>query len=140
MHTTKSLPLKGLAVGGEVSASPGVRGWERSVMGRQGQGRWELGHPEGGGGESGGALGKAGCVCVCFPTGDLGFSSLGLAISYYLSTCLLGSKISCLLPSPHLLLFFKLMSFLTLCCHFKGLEVTVQLDRMSSVWLCFSIC
>ena len=41
--------------------------------------------------------------------------------------------------SPHLLLFFKLMSFLTLCCHFKGLEVTVQLDRMSSVWLCFSV-
>ena len=79
------------------------------------------------------------CVCLCFPTGDLGFSSLGLAISYYLSTCLLGSKISCLLPSPHLLLFFKLMSFLTLCCHFKGLEVTVQLDRMSSVWLCFSV-
>lgn len=65
MHTTKSLPLKGLAVGGEVNASPGVRGWERSVMGRQGQGRWELGHLGGGGGESGGALGKAGCVCAC---------------------------------------------------------------------------
>ena len=36
-------------------------------MGRQGQGRWELGHLGGGGGESGGALGKAGCVCVPAP-------------------------------------------------------------------------
>lgn len=51
-----------------MSASPGVRDWERSVMGRQGQGRWELGHLEGRGGESGGTLGKAGYVCVPAPT------------------------------------------------------------------------
>ena len=73
-----------------------------------------------------------------FLTGGLGFSSLGFAISYYLSTCLLGSKIMSVILSPSSALF-KFMSFLTLCCHFKGLAVTIQLDRMSSVWLCFFV-
>lgn len=62
------VPALRRAVGGKVSASPGARDWERSVMGRQGQGRWERGHLEGRGGESGGTLGKAGCVCVPAPT------------------------------------------------------------------------